>query len=290
MFVRGAVLAGLLCLPVGSAFGVGPLHAQDGCGTVLVEERATYACVLGSGEPTVVLAAGAGLTSRTWSELSAVLASSWRVVTFDRAGFGRSDPGPLPRTPARIARELHALLERLEIGGPLVLVGHSMGGLHVLSFARQYPEEIAGIVLLDTPPRGFEEARLGLLTESERQARAEALSSRLEGSPDAIRLEREGAQAPGEWDFAGMDRLLPLFVVTADSQDFGDVRSVEAHRELWVSGARRWLALSDDSHFLIAEGSGHMVHHDRQRLVEEVIRRAASSGPRHEEAMSPPGS
>lgn len=230
-----------------------------------------HACTVGEGATTVVLAAGAGQTLRTWRELVPRLSAAARVVTFDRPGLGQSPPGLPPRTPTRIAMELHGLLQELHVDGPVLLVGHSMGGLHVLRYAALYPERVIGVMLIDTPPRGFEDARMSLLTPREREERLRVLAGGLVGVPDAVRLEREGSRDPKEWDLPGFPGTLPLSVVVADSQDFGDLGSADAHRRLWVQESRAWTRLSDRASFTVAEGSGHMVHHDRRDLVVEEI-------------------
>ena len=111
-------------------------------------------CV-GTGSPTVVIDAGWGDWSATWSSsVQPGVAQSTRVCTYDRAGYGFSEPGPLPRTADRIARELHTLLERADVPGPYVIVGHSLGGAHARVFAHADPAEVAGVVLIDSmnPP------------------------------------------------------------------------------------------------------------------------------------------
>jgi pimeloyl-ACP methyl ester carboxylesterase len=72
----------------------------------------------------------------------------------DRAGMGYSEASPLPRTAEHFAYELHTLLERANIAGPYVLVGHSLGGLTVRIFAHDYPTEVAGLVLIDSMSPG----------------------------------------------------------------------------------------------------------------------------------------
>jgi pimeloyl-ACP methyl ester carboxylesterase len=107
-------------------------------------------CV-GTGSPTVVIDAGWGDWSATWSSsVQPGVAASTRVCTYDRAGYGFSEPGPLPRTADRIARELHTLLERADVPGPYVIVGHSLGGAHARVFAHEYASEVAGVVLIDS--------------------------------------------------------------------------------------------------------------------------------------------
>lgn len=103
----------------------------------------------GNGGPTIVLEAGLMSTLLSWSELQRVLEKSFRVVSYDRAGLGWSDLGPMPRTAARIVEELHVALERASIAPPYILVGHSFGGLTMPLFAARFPNEVLGMVLID---------------------------------------------------------------------------------------------------------------------------------------------
>ena len=99
--------------------------------------------------PTIVLEAGLMSTVLSWSSIEHELARSFCVVSYDRAGLGWSDLGPMPRTADRMVTELHALLERAIITPPYVLVGHSFGGLTMPLFAARFPEKVAGMVLVD---------------------------------------------------------------------------------------------------------------------------------------------
>ncbi|HET7106379.1 MAG TPA: alpha/beta hydrolase [Candidatus Acidoferrum sp.] len=103
----------------------------------------------GEGSPTIVLEAGLMSTVLSWSELQRALAGSFRVVSYDRAGLGWSELGPMPRTADRMVEELHNLLERAAIPPPYILVGHSFGGLTMPLFAARYSDEVAGMVLVD---------------------------------------------------------------------------------------------------------------------------------------------
>jgi pimeloyl-ACP methyl ester carboxylesterase len=99
--------------------------------------------------PTVLLEAGMVSFSSNWAWVQPEVARVTRVVAVDRAGLGWSDPGPKPRDVGQSARELHTALERAGVAGPYVLVGHSYGGLAVRGFAALYPDEVAGMVLVD---------------------------------------------------------------------------------------------------------------------------------------------
>jgi pimeloyl-ACP methyl ester carboxylesterase len=103
----------------------------------------------GEGSPTIVLDAALGASSLSWSLVQPDLARLSRVCSYDRAGFGWSDPGPMPRTADRIAEELHTLLARAGVPPPYVLVGHSFGGLVALIFARRFRSVTSGLVLVD---------------------------------------------------------------------------------------------------------------------------------------------
>lgn len=110
----------------------------------------------GAGGPVVVMDSGLGHTSLVWSLVQAEVAGFTRVCVYDRAGYGWSEVGPMPRTSQQIVAELHALLANADIPGPYVLVGHSFGGLNMTFYASQYPDEVVGLVLLDTLPKDIQ--------------------------------------------------------------------------------------------------------------------------------------
>jgi len=106
----------------------------------------------GSGTPTVVLESGLGETSAYWGSISTALAPDTRVCAYDRAGRGWSDPASAEQDGVAAATDLHTLLDRAHVPGPFVFVGHSSGAQYVRIFAGRYPEQVAGMVLLDAQP------------------------------------------------------------------------------------------------------------------------------------------
>src|SRR5215216_7085190 len=106
-------------------------------------------CV-GQGTPTVVLDAGSGGFSAHWVRVQREGSGTTRVCSYDRAGMGWSEMGPDPRDARQITGELHTLLGKAAIEGPYVLVGHSLGGISMLTYANRYPDEVAGVTLVDS--------------------------------------------------------------------------------------------------------------------------------------------
>jgi pimeloyl-ACP methyl ester carboxylesterase len=104
----------------------------------------------GSGTPTVVLEPGGGGMSSILGWIAPAVARDTRVCVYDRAGRGWSEPADTAQDGAQIATDLHTLLQRGHVPGPFVLAGHSFGGLYVLTFAARYPDEVAGMVLVDS--------------------------------------------------------------------------------------------------------------------------------------------
>jgi pimeloyl-ACP methyl ester carboxylesterase len=104
----------------------------------------------GSGSPTVVLQSGLGQFSVNWARVAPAVAGTARVCVYDRAGQGWSDDAPSAQDGLQVAADLHTLLDRAGEPGPYVLVGHSIGGDHAMTYAARYPEQVAGMVLLDT--------------------------------------------------------------------------------------------------------------------------------------------
>jgi pimeloyl-ACP methyl ester carboxylesterase len=108
----------------------------------------------GTGTPTVVLMAGLFSWSLVWYKTQPVNARETRVCAFDRAAYGWSDAPPRPQLISDVVDDLHKALHAGSIPGPYVLVGHSLGGVEARVYAQRWPEEVVGMVLLDTSPAG----------------------------------------------------------------------------------------------------------------------------------------
>lgn len=104
----------------------------------------------GTGTPTVVVEPGGGASAATLGWIAPAVARQTRVCVYDRAGRGWSDPAEIPPDGAQVADDLHTLLDRAHVTGPYVLAGHSFGGLYVQAFAARYPDQVAGLVLIDS--------------------------------------------------------------------------------------------------------------------------------------------
>ena len=115
--------------------------------------RRLYVHCTGSGSPTVVLISGLAEASTYWGGwIAPAVARNTTVCAYDRAGQGWSDPPPSPQGGVAVAIDLHNLLERAQIPGPYVVVGHSTGGAYARIFAARYLDQVAGMVMLDSQP------------------------------------------------------------------------------------------------------------------------------------------
>ena len=122
--------------------------------------RRLYVHCTGSGSPTIVLISGLAETSVYWGGwIAPAVAQNTTVCAYDRAGQGWSDPPASPQDGLAVATDLHTLLGHAQIPGPYVIVGHSTGGVYARIFAASYPDQVAGMVLLDSQPN---EALTGL--------------------------------------------------------------------------------------------------------------------------------
>jgi pimeloyl-ACP methyl ester carboxylesterase len=109
-----------------------------------------YGSLSGEGETTVILDAGLGGTSEDWSKIQPEVAKFSKVISYDRAGLGRSEKAPIPRTCEDIISDLRNLLLAANLPSPYILVAHSWSGINARWYANQYPNEITGMVLIDT--------------------------------------------------------------------------------------------------------------------------------------------
>ena len=124
-----------------------PLPAVE---MVDVGGRRLSVAISGGGNPTVILETGLGAESSEWGAVERLLADEFRIVRYDRANRGASDPAPRPRRASDMLADLRNMLRAKRIGPPYVLVGHSFGGLLMRLFAAKYSGEVAGLVLVDS--------------------------------------------------------------------------------------------------------------------------------------------
>ncbi len=255
------VIATLLVVAVGGALAaIGAVTgraAQSASGQMIdVGGHRLYIECTGSGSPTVVLQAGLGASSASWAGIAPNVAASTTVCAYDRAGHGRSEEAAGPQDGIALATDLHTLLERAGVAGPYVVVAHSSGGPYVRVFAARYPDQVAGMVLLDAQPAeaftvlpdypGFYRIYQFVTALAPSLARVGLLGPLLglpadESSPSAARSARNAvAELPTALEQAQALTTLgdrPLIVVTAASEpDAG-----------WLDAQDRMTGLSTDS-------------------------------------------
>ena len=237
----------------------------------------------GRGSPTVVLEAGTGWGSTAWESVLERVAEFTHVCSYDRAGVGRSEPGPTPRTAQDIVADLHTLLLTAGIPAPYVLVGHSFGGFIVRLFAHQYPDEVVGMVLVDVPHPEYPRRALELMPaeaagecEELREARV-FFTQLIQGTddpathPEQLKFGVSLAQVAS----AGALGSIPLVVLTAGrmepySADFPADLAMQLDR-LREAQQRELVCLSSVGQHIIAAQSGHMIQQDQPELVIDAI-------------------
>jgi len=211
--------------------------------------------------PTVILEAGydsAGTS--TWFDLQPDVAEFARVCTYDRAGVGTSDPRPTsmePVTGEQIADELHALLQDIDEPGPFVLVGHSFGGLLVRTFGANYPDEVAGMVLIDASSEPeipiYRRLHAGAWIDGGTKVDIDEVSHE-------VRHVRLGGA--------------PLVVLTAEVLEDEWLSQVP---DLAARAQARLATMSTNAIEVLAPDTGHFIQDEQPSLVLEAIRQVEAS-------------
>jgi pimeloyl-ACP methyl ester carboxylesterase len=266
--------------PPGQLVDVGGYHLHINC--------------TGTGSPTVVIEAGLGDWSTGWDVVQQEVTRRTRVCTYDRAGWGWSEVGPLPRDAAQFAKELHTLLQNANIPGPYVMVGHSLGGLGVRVFVHEYASEVVGVVLIDSMnPRQFSQSPNDIQSQSNSLSPPFSLPAMLARFGIVRLLARPlGIMPSVPFDekayFSRLVRPQSAQTLTNESQGmpassleasavktFGDLPVMVLTAKLnKIPGWQEWqtelLQLSSNSQQLFAE-SDHNIHFEEPEAVVAVI-------------------
>jgi len=260
----------------------------------------------GEGSPTVILEAGLNDFYVSWAKVQPEVSKSVRVCSYDRAGLGWSEASPRARTSEVMAEELHTLLTNADVESPYILVGHSFGGINVRSFAQKYPDEVVGMVLVDSAHEG-QGARLPFLKEAADRLVGQfrslsfissfglmALSPETipnRGLPDEAYKQYQAVLATTKYFDGGIAESLAFYSSTPSSKiaGLGDLplivlshglpdRSIGVTESQQAQFEREWTAmqselagLSTNSKRIIAETSEHYIQLDQPDLVIESI-------------------
>ena len=278
----------LVCLLVLGLTACGPSQATEMDKLVDIGTHSLHIRCTGKGTPVVVIDTGIGDTSERWTPMQEQIAQITRVCTYDRAGYGASETGPLPRHVQRLADELQHLLEDAGIRGPYVLVGHSLGGLTMQVFADRYPDLVAGLILLDPPPVPFitgqafpelyqmfegQAAELQNMADAARHstdAEAQAKLSYLEAiaSEHAALIAESAGQVTAIESFGD----LSLIVIGSSIPNPAFGAEAESYQQFWIEQNRELAAKSTNGRFVLAQESTHHIQDDAPDVVLDAIR------------------
>lgn len=179
-------------------------YAKAGTLVALADGRHLNIRCQGTGRPVVLLEAGANAESSTWFRVHAPIARLTRVCAYDRAGYGFSDEGPLPRDLAADVADLHALIQAADLPTPLLLVGHSLGSSIVRRYSQIHPAMVAGMVLVDPPEQGADQSmpKAWQSQLSEQLMQREEILQRCEAAAvagDQTIIKEQCVRAPPAW-------------------------------------------------------------------------------------------
>jgi pimeloyl-ACP methyl ester carboxylesterase len=249
--------------------------------------------------PVVILDAGNGGSSLDWSLVQPGVATFTRVCSYDRAGYGWSDAGPTPRTSGRIVRELHTLFVNAGVPGPYILVGQSFGGLNMRLYAYTYPQDMAGLVLVDSSHEDDPTARQAIMDGQQQLSMCQHFAPfgvvRLLGSlnqfispyPSAVQAVLKAhlyqTRFCGTWydESAAWDESISQVRTARAQHSLGHLPLVViTHgKDLdasWQALQNDLASLSSNSTHLIAFGSGHAIMFDQPDIVIAAIKQVVT--------------
>lgn len=245
--------------------------------------RELFIRCVGSGRPTVLLEHGLGSNGHEWQPVQELVGESNRTCFVSRAGMGFSDPAPeTVRTAADAVDDLEVLLEAsTDVDGPYVLVGHSFGGFVVRLFADRYPEQVVGLVLVDSV---HEDQTARLREHMSASGWAEVAPFFTDANPEGMDVETSAGEVAAATSVGSMPLVvLEAGVLHTDADGAGI--SEESAREVDAVMQRWWPELQQDLTSLSSNGrhqfvadSGHDIHVDDPDTVADAIRSVANGG------------
>jgi len=226
----------------------------------------------GTGPYTVILESGLGDTLDEWRSIQPRIAAHCaRTFSYSRAGYLGSDVPDAPRDAAAIVGELRGELQRRGLHPPYILAGHSLGGLYMQYFARNFPSEVKGLVLIDST-----HWRQGLKLDSTANTPYQARTAVTLFMPLIMRHELSDSAAAGrEVNASPRAGGIPTIVLSSTRPSAGE--TAEQHAQA-VTLQNDVAADFPAARHVSVEGSGHYIQRDRPDAVVDAIRELAGCG------------
>ena len=267
-------------------------HAPPGQLFSVGEHKLHLFCA-GDGRQTVIFDSGVGGNYLDWIQVQPKVSNFTRACSYDRAGYGWSEPGPRPRISSVIVDELRSLLQAAEISPPYILVGHSFGGLIIQNFAGRFNTEISALVLVDAVhPEQFQRFKENGIEVPVANSRRIMLGSREQvthGMPEqlhdiAFLLARE-EKALGamynevrnmpESSAITMDLDMPnvpIIVISHGERVWENKPLTNKMEQVWQDLQTDLASKNNNSKQIIADNSGHQIQLDQPNLIIDVIK------------------
>ena len=222
--------------------------------------------------PTVVFESGMGEDASTWNDVRPAIAEFAHTVAYDRPGLGQSEPTSLPRTVVQMAADLQAVLEAAKLAPPYVLVGHSLGGAIVQVFAHRYPDEVAGLVLVDPEDGRLTQLLHSRMSATEWTARQRALDEAIPNLPPQVRAELRAAEDGGEAVARAVPLpLVPIIVLTGTKKN-PEFPGNPLEQDLKLELHKTLVANTPGAQHVLVPNSRHYIQNDAPKLIIQVVR------------------
>jgi pimeloyl-ACP methyl ester carboxylesterase len=254
----------------------------------------------GHGSPTIILDAGLGDDSLIWGKVQPELSKTTRVCSYDRAGFGWSEPRPGTQDANRIADQLHALLQQAGVTGPIVMMGHSIAGIYLRAYAGRYSQNVVGLIFVDASTPLQQDRSAAMNAMSSQKPKAHTYLARLfytlglsrllghcshtvpgfadpmgkmlaedECHPSSASVNQELASfrdSGNETIHTGPYGDLPILILSQDPE-----KAAGEQARVWNELQEDLKRLSTHSRRIIAKGSGHQIQIERADLINREV-------------------
>ncbi len=221
---------------------------------------------LGTGSSTVVFDSGFSDTLDAWFKIQPEISKFAKTISYDRAGIGRSEVGPNPRSAQQIATELKTALDNVGAFPPYILVGWSGGGLFQTVFAARYPDDVASLILVDPATAEHYDYMQHTQEWADTFSHLDELNAGYRGQLEALDLTK--MQVRQSWPLSET----PVTLITATKPLGGWPFSNESEMKYWQSTHERLVKSSPNTTHIIAEGSTHLMPIQNPSIIINVIK------------------